>query len=112
MIFLFKVRVHQISEDRFIKRKKEEGTGPIDVFVPRTPLRHGTKVYGNASPKQKQFLNDLLDLLAIGGLPLMICDHPTFIKMIRNLDRLISVPSRRTVGRIFKERFVKVIRIF
>jgi len=55
--------------------------------------------YKSGVLKQVQFLDDIVDLVAIAGLPLCIVDHPVFMRFVRNLDRLIRLPSRRTITR-------------
>ncbi|CAG7727956.1 unnamed protein product [Allacma fusca] len=50
-------------------------------------------------PIQKNFLRDVIDCVAIDSLPLDFIERPTFIKLIRNLNKSIRIVSRRTVGR-------------
>ena len=65
--------------------------------------------YRPNEPKQIQFVDDVLDLIAIAGLPLCIIEHPVFCRFVRNMNGKIRLISRRTVTRRLKEKSKQVI---
>ncbi|CAG7821029.1 unnamed protein product, partial [Allacma fusca] len=61
--------------------------------------------FSKCHPVQKQFVQDLLDCIAIDMLPLDFIERPTFIKLVRNLNRSIRLVSARTLGRRFVDAY-------
>ncbi|CAG7723412.1 unnamed protein product, partial [Allacma fusca] len=58
--------------------------------------------YSMTHPVQSRFVKDMVDCVAIDSVPLDLIERPTFIKMVRNLNKNIRLFSRRTIGRRLK----------
>ncbi|CAG7688386.1 unnamed protein product [Allacma fusca] len=104
-----RVTVHGMDKKNF--ERKLTNTVPITSYVIRGKKwgKFSNKnCYPKSDPKQKQFLSDILDLVAIAGLPLNIVEHPAFMNFVRNMDKMVSIPSRRTLGRALKSESSKV----
>jgi hypothetical protein len=71
----------------------------------RFPKHQG---YKRGDSRQVSFEDDLLDFIALDGVPLDTVGKFGFVKMIKNLNGSLWVPSRRTVGRRLNDKHQKV----
>ena len=64
--------------------------------------------YKRNDPKQISFERDMLDFIAIDGVPLDISRQPGFVQLLKNRDPNLRMPSRRSIGRKLSESCGKV----
>jgi hypothetical protein len=89
------------------------GTGASAAVAPRFRLKkyYSTNKgkYARNHPKQIQFEKNLLDYISSGA-PLNTTENFLFLKLIRDLDLKIWIPSRRTVTRKLLTGFQTKVR--
>lgn len=98
-----------------IEKQKKKETTKLDLtahfFTKINPRqKYPTDcLYNRMDVKQQRFETDVLDFITIDGVPLDIVTKPGFTKLIKNIDRQLRIPARRTIGRRLKKELRKVI---
>jgi hypothetical protein len=54
--------------------------------------------YPKNDARQKEFESDLLDFIDVDGVPMNVVSKAGFVKMVKNINQCLRVPSRRKIG--------------
>ncbi|CAG7825814.1 unnamed protein product [Allacma fusca] len=83
-----------------ISKKSNVGICNVESFFESTDWLNpdNTNTYSMTHPVQSRFVKNMLDCVTIDQLPLDLIEQPTFIKLIRHLNKNILMFSRRTIG--------------
>jgi len=66
------------------------------------------KPYDANSVKQKEFSKSVLDMIVLEGLPLSFAGSEGLNQLIAGIDPRLTVPSRRTIGRLLNDKHEQV----
>ena len=99
-IYMLQLNIHKIK----LTDAPDKDKGSImRHFLPTFKKKPSFKgSYKRNDPKQLSFERDLLDFVAIDGVPLDITRRPGFVQLVQNRDPNLRIPSRRDVGRKLK----------
>jgi hypothetical protein len=96
--------VHKLSASLFTEAAHSPG---LATQVSRSFFKNFSTdgCYPKNDARQKGFESDLLDFIAVDGVPMDVVSKVGFVKMIKNINQCLRVPSRRTIGRQLSTKF-------
>jgi len=102
--------VHGVKMEAYEGKAKQKDSQKESYKRRFTRVSDSDIKYDKRSLPQKNFEKRLLDFIILDGAPFETVEKEGFRRLIRELDKQITVPSRRTISNCLDQRFIEVSR--